>query len=69
MGWPDLSDEERQKRDKADDEWSQFCGRLAVEELLIAKIIAPETAEWAREIIAQQIFVLLVSDVRPANSN
>ena len=61
-----MTDEER---DAADLKWSEIVAASAVDELLVAKLIASDQAQWAREIIAQDIHVKLVSGLRPPNSN
>jgi hypothetical protein len=49
-------------------EWSKLAAESAVDELLIAKLIPAEQADWAREIIAQDIHIQLVSGRRPKES-
>jgi hypothetical protein len=48
-----------------DEKWSDQAAASAVDELLMAKLIAAENAERATNIIAQQLFILLFSNVRP----
>ena len=42
--------EERNAKDLA---WSDKVGALAVDELLVAKLITDDQAEWARAIVSQ----------------
>ena len=61
-----MNDEER---NAADIRWSEKVGASIVDELLVAKLIREDQAEWAREIVAQDIHIKLVSGIRPPNSN
>ncbi|HXY00323.1 MAG TPA: hypothetical protein VEI54_05335 [Candidatus Limnocylindrales bacterium] len=47
--------------------WSDQAAALSVDELLIAKLIQPDQADFARRIVAQQLHVLLVSGSIPPN--
>ena len=58
-----------EKRNAADINWSKEVGASIVDELLVAKLIREDQAEWAREIVAQDIHIKLVSGFRPPNSN
>jgi hypothetical protein len=40
------------KRNAADIRWSEQVGASIVDELLVAKLITEDQAEWARQIIA-----------------
>jgi hypothetical protein len=60
-----MSKDGRSKKDLA---WSDFAAALCVDELLVAKLIQPEQADFARRIVAQQLYVMLVSDKRPEDS-
>jgi hypothetical protein len=53
------------KRYIADLEWSNRVAESVVIELLVAKLIPEAQAGWAREIVAQDIHILLVSGLRP----
>jgi len=52
----------------SDLEWSKHAAASAVDELLVAKLISEEKADWAREIVAQDIHVQLLSGIRPKES-
>ncbi len=58
-------------RYEPDEKWSERTADSSVTELLMAKLIDEKDAQWAREIIAQQIHVRLsLLGVRPLeNSN
>jgi hypothetical protein len=58
----DLDDEEQ---NKADIRWSEFVAASIVDGLLVAKLIHEGQAEWARQIVAQDIHIKLVSGMRP----
>jgi hypothetical protein len=49
-------------------EWSEHAAASVVDEILVAKLISVEKADWAREIIAQDIHIQLVSEIRPKDS-
>ena len=51
--------------DKALKEWCERAAASAVDELLVAKLVSPEGAEWARQIVAQDLFIQLVSGHQP----
>lgn len=54
-----------QNRYMPDLEWSKFVGESVVAELLVAKLIAPDQAKWATEIVIQDIHIKLISGLRP----
>ncbi|WP_456742348.1 hypothetical protein [Bradyrhizobium sp. USDA 4354] len=58
-----------EKRNAADIRWSEQIAASIVDELLVAKLIAEDQAGWARQIVAQDIHIQLVSGFRPPNSN
>jgi hypothetical protein len=58
-----------EKRNAKDLRWSDMAAASIVDELLVAKLITEDQAEWAREIVAQDIHIKLVSGLRPQNSN
>ncbi|KRR10446.1 hypothetical protein CQ12_10290 [Bradyrhizobium jicamae] len=58
-----------EKRNEADIKWSEEVGASIVEELLVANLIREDQAEWARQIVAQDIHIKLVSGFRPQDSN
>jgi hypothetical protein len=58
-----------EKRNAEDIRWSEQIAASIVDELLVAKLIREDRAEWAREIVAQDIHIQLVSGFRPPNSN
>ena len=58
-----------EKRNAEDIRWSEQVAASVVDELLVAKLIAEDQAKWARQIVAQDIHVQLVSGFRPPNSN
>jgi hypothetical protein len=45
--------------------WSKQAAALSVDELLVAKLIQSDQADFARRIVEQQLHVLLVSGVLP----
>jgi hypothetical protein len=49
----------------SDEDWTELAAANAVDELIAGKIVEPEKAEFALRIVAQQLFVLLVSNCRP----
>jgi hypothetical protein len=59
----------RNERDEADDCWSNRVADSIVDELLVAKLITGDQAAWAQKIIAQDIFIKLVSGFRPPDSD
>jgi hypothetical protein len=52
----------------SDLEWSKHAAASAVDELLVAQLISEEKADWAREIVAQDIHIQLASGIRPKES-
>jgi hypothetical protein len=56
-----------EKRNAADIRWSERVSASIVDELLVAKLITEDQAEWARQIIAQDIHIKFVSGFRPRN--
>ena len=56
-----------EKRNAADIRWSEQISASIVDELLVAKLITEDQAEWARQIIAQDIHIKLASGFRPPN--
>ena len=63
--------EAHRKRTEAHNEawvsWSDRAAALSVDELLTAKLISAEQADFARRIVALQLHVLLVSGFIPPN--
>jgi hypothetical protein len=59
----------REERDMADDVWSIRVAESIVDELLGAKVITEDQAEWTRKIVAQDIWIRLISGFRPTDSN
>jgi hypothetical protein len=53
------------KRYLPDLEWSKFVAASVVDELLVAKLLPEDQANWAREIVAQDIHIQLISGLRP----
>jgi len=51
---------------KPDREWCDLAADLAADELIAGSVIAPDQFKFAREIIAQQLRILLVSNCRPS---
>jgi hypothetical protein len=45
--------------------WSDKAAALSVDELLVAKLIHADQADFARRIVAQQLHILLISGVLP----
>ncbi|MGO9673235.1 MAG: hypothetical protein ACLPSF_03530 [Methylocella sp.] len=60
-----MNDESEKAQDEAELAWSDFAAALVVDELPAAKLLSPKDAASAREIVAQQLYILLVSDKRP----
>jgi hypothetical protein len=58
-----------EERNRADIRWAEKVGASIVDELLVAKLIAEDQAEWARQIVTQDIHIKLVSGFRPSNAN
>jgi hypothetical protein len=56
-------------RNELDLLWSENVGASIVDELLVAKLIREDQAEWARRIVAQDIHIKLISGYRPPISN
>ncbi|WP_156927925.1 hypothetical protein [Bradyrhizobium sp. Tv2a-2] len=54
---------------KPDLEWSDLVAGHAAEELIAGRLIAPERADFAQRIIAQQIHIFLISGLRPTDEN
>jgi hypothetical protein len=63
-----MSYTELPRHDESDEDWSEIAAETAVDELIAGKVVAPEQAAFARRIVAQQLFILLVSNVRPVPS-
>ena len=57
------------ERDEADLRWSERVGASIVDELLVAKLNSDDQTEWARQIVAQDIHIKLISGFRPPNSD
>jgi hypothetical protein len=57
--------ETKDPRHRTDDDWSTLAAELAVHELIAGDVISANQADFARRIIGQQLFVLLVSNCRP----
>lgn len=58
-----------EQRNAEDIRWSEQVAASVVDELLVAKLIMEDQAKWARQIVAQDIHIQLVSGFRPPNSN
>jgi hypothetical protein len=58
--YPDLP-----QRGMPDEDWCELAAANAVDELIAGKVVAPEQSAFAHRIVAQQLFVLLVSNCRP----
>ncbi|PDT87020.1 hypothetical protein CO669_27605 [Bradyrhizobium sp. Y36] len=58
-----------ENRNAKDIRWSEQVAASIVDELLVAKLIAEDRAEWARQIVAQDIHIQLISGFRPPSSN
>jgi hypothetical protein len=56
-----------EKRNAADIRWSGQVSASIIDKLLVAKLITEDQAESARQIIAQDIHIKLVSGFRPPN--
>jgi hypothetical protein len=54
---------------RPDEQWSNLAAELAVDELIAGKLIMQDQADFARRIVAQQIYVLLISNCRPTTGN
>jgi hypothetical protein len=52
-----------------DEKWSDMIASHSADELVAGKLITPEQWDFARRIIAQQIFVSLVSNCYPAGDH
>ena len=52
----------------SDQEWATLAASCVVTELLDGKVIKLEQADFARRIVSQELYVLLVSNVRPGPS-
>lgn len=48
-----------------DEKWSDLAAGQVVDELLVGKVIKSEQVDFARRIVAQQLFILLISGERP----
>ena len=55
-------------RNELDLLWSENVGASIVDELLVANLISQNQAEWAREIVAQDIHIKLAMGYRPPDS-
>jgi hypothetical protein len=64
-----MIDDPNPERTKADDRWCNCIAESIVDELLVAKLIPAEQADWARRIVSQEMFINLVSGVRPPNAD
>ena len=62
-----MNDDPNPERTKLDDKWCETVAGSVVDELLVANLIQPQQADWARRIVSQDIFIKLVSGVRPPN--
>ena len=60
-----MDDKYADVRSAADLAWSDFAAACSVDELLVAEILSPADADFARRIVAQQLHILLVSGKRP----
>jgi hypothetical protein len=54
---------------RPDEQWSNLAAELAVDELIAEKLITEDQADFARRIVARQIYVLLISNCRPTTGN
>ena len=61
-------DHQLPSHDRPDEQWCELAAALAAEELIAGKLITPDQADFAHRIIAQQLFILLVSNCRPNES-
>jgi hypothetical protein len=52
---------------KPDSDWSDMVAGHAAEELIAGRLITREQADFAQRIIAQQIYIFLVSGSRPTD--
>ena len=52
-----MRDDPNPERTKMDDKWCNFVAESVVDELLVAKLIPPEQADWARRIVSQDVFI------------
>jgi hypothetical protein len=59
----------RPKHHRPDEQWSNLAAELAVDELTAGRLIMEDQADFARRIVAQQIYVLLISNCRPTTGN
>jgi hypothetical protein len=61
--------EAHRKRIEANNEawlsWSDKAAALSVDELLAAKLLQADQADFARQIVAQRLHILLISGVLP----
>jgi hypothetical protein len=48
--------------------WCDIVAASIVDELLVAKLLAGDQAEWACKIAAQDIHIKLLMGMRPANA-
>lgn len=54
------------KHTKSDENWSDLVADMAASELVAGKLIAPDQFDFAQRIIAQQVYILLISECRPS---
>ena len=56
------------ERNELDLKWCAAAAASAVDELLVAGLLPADQAEWARQIIAQDLHIQLVSGRRPPDA-
>lgn len=54
------------QRPMPDEQWGDMIASLSADELIAGKLMNPEQWDLARRVIAQQIYVSLASNCRPA---
>jgi len=55
------------ERYKPDEQWCDLAADYAVTELIAGKLVTPDQFDFAKRIVAQQLYVLLVSSCRPVD--
>ncbi len=48
-----------------DKEWAELAASLSVDELIAGNVVTAAQADFACRIVAQQIYILLISNCRP----
>jgi hypothetical protein len=56
---------ERNPLQRPDGAWSDLVAAMAVHELIAGKVIRSDQADFAKRIVQQQIFIMLISGCRP----